>query len=109
MTSIPRPAPGVLVAEFTDDGYELVVHRTGERSTFLLAGTAAALWLMIDGTNTTEQIVADLAEAYGTDPGSISADVAEALDVLDHCGLVAADIPKPAADDLVLLPRPADP
>ena len=75
----------------TDIDNEIVVMRLDNGDFFSLAGTAASIWRLIDGTRDRAALLAELAAEYGTDESAIVADVDEFLANLKEQGLLATD------------------
>ncbi|MFL6757703.1 MAG: PqqD family protein [Sphingomicrobium sp.] len=73
----------------TDIDHEIVVMRLDNGDFFSLAGTAASIWRLIDGTRDRAALIAALAAEYGTDESAIVADVDEFLAKLKEQGLLA--------------------
>ena len=73
----------------TDLDDEIVVMRLDNGEFFSLAGTAAAVWRLIDGTRDREALVATLSGQFDGDPAEIAADVDEFLSSLRGMGLIA--------------------
>jgi PqqD family protein of HPr-rel-A system len=69
---------------------EIVVMRLDSGDFFSLAGTAAAIWHLIDGTRDRAALLAALAARYGADEAEMAADLDEFLVQLKEQGLVAA-------------------
>jgi len=73
----------------TDIDNEIVVMRLDNGDFFSLAGTAASIWRLIDGTRDRAAVLAALAAEYGTDESAIVADVDAFLAKLKEQGLLA--------------------
>jgi len=56
-----------------------------------LSNTASAVWELIDGTRSTDDIVAALAAEYDADEVTIRADVEAFLTGLRSAGIIASD------------------
>ena len=69
---IPRQRPSVATVEVDD---EAVLYDEASERLHVLNPTAAVIWSCCDGTLTVDELVGALAEAYGTDEVSITADV----------------------------------
>lgn len=69
---------------------EVVVMRLDSGEFFSLAGTAAAIWRLIDGTRDRAALVEALAAEFEADEEVIAADVDDFLAGLTEQGLVAA-------------------
>ena len=115
--TIPQHHPLTQTVEFLDTGLDVMV-RDPRDWLHHLTGTSAALWTLIDGRSSTEQIIGDLGEIYDTTPDSIRDDVERALTELAEAGLLAAPEvdDQPSAPDIgvdqiaaVAMPRPPDP
>ena len=74
MTSTTRivRTPGVLEAEV--DGERVLMHPT-DYTYYGLSDTGAAVWALVDGERSVDDIVAALTEQYEGDPAVIAADV----------------------------------
>lgn len=71
-----------------DDEYVVMILDSGE---FLsLAGTAGAIWTLIDGLRDRDAILSELTLRYDAPADEIAADLDEFLDLLRENGLVAA-------------------
>ena len=85
-------APLVKVAgafsETAIDG-EIVVMSLDTGDFFSLAGTAAAIWGLIDGTRDNAAVIAAIAEEFSADQATLAADVEPFLAQLIAAGLVA--------------------
>ncbi len=69
-------------------GDELLVYAPEGARAHALNVSARAIWLLCDGTRSTEEIVATLAGDLECRPEAIAADVSAALQRLDALGLV---------------------
>jgi hypothetical protein len=87
--SAPRPTAGVGFHQF---GAEVVLQHGDDLH--LLDPIAAVVWQCLDGTATAADIAADLAPAFGRDPGALRADVEAAVASFAAAGLLA-DAPGP--------------
>jgi hypothetical protein len=77
---------GVLEAEV--DGDRVLMH-PDDFSYFGLSETGSAVWLLVDGTRSVDDIVASLSEEYDAGPDTIRADVLAFLEGLDAAHLIA--------------------
>ena len=68
----------------------VVLQAAGADEPVTLPGTAAAVWDLLAEPGTLAVLVATLADAYGTDPSVITADVAGLLEQLVGLGAVEA-------------------
>jgi peroxiredoxin len=82
-----RPEAVADVASVELDG-EMVLLNTATGRSHLLNPTAGLIWQCFDGTGTIDEIVVDLAEAFGADQETISADVIELARSLGDQGLL---------------------
>lgn len=69
---------------------EIVVMRLDSGEFFSLAGTAAAIWRLIDGTRDRAALIEALAADYDNDESDIAADVDHFLAQLKEQGLLVA-------------------
>ncbi|MGZ4688204.1 MAG: PqqD family protein [Acidimicrobiia bacterium] len=85
MTSSARRkrAPGVLWRE-GEFGVVLLPPGPGEPQT--LTGSGPALWHALARPITASELVAELAETFGVDPGVVEADIAPVLSKLSRIG-----------------------
>ncbi len=67
---------------------ETVVMSLESGDFFSLAGTAGAIWGMIDGVRDRDSLCAALAAAYAADPAEIAADLDAFLAELADAGLI---------------------
>ncbi|WP_169748111.1 PqqD family protein [Demequina rhizosphaerae] len=91
MTHLLIRTPGL--AEVTADDHATVLNlpRIEEQQVpYVFEGTAFDIWARIDGMTTEEQIVAELAEAYETEPAVIAPEVRAFVAQLAELGLVQA-------------------
>jgi coenzyme PQQ synthesis protein D (PqqD) len=58
---------------------------------YVFEGSAAQIWLCLDGDRTEAEVVADLAEAFGAPAEAVAGDVRGFVDRLRDLGLVVAD------------------
>jgi hypothetical protein len=72
----------------TEIDEEVVVMELGQGEFFSLAGTAGAIWRLIDGTRDRGALIAALAEEYNGPADEIAADVDEFLAKLGDAGFV---------------------
>ena len=75
----------------TDIDDEIVVMKLDSGDFFSLAGSAAAIWRLIDGSRDRAALIESLAEQFEADEAEIAADVDDFLANLKEQGLVAAD------------------
>ena len=83
--SAGHPSPTVSVMAL-DDELSLFDARTGTAMT--LNRTAADIFHLLDGTTSADDLVAELARAYGLEPADIRADVESALTDLAAAGVI---------------------
>ena len=88
MTQPLTKRPDAFTETAIDD--EVVVMHLASGEFFSLTGSSAAIWRLIDGTRGAEAIVAELAAAYGEEPGRIADDLAAFVAQLQAAGLVEA-------------------
>lgn len=86
MTAPLARAEGRFSESKIDD--EVVLMQIDSGEFFSLAGTAAAIWDLIDGTRDRAALVADLAAQYGADPAEVGSDLDAFLAKLTAAGLV---------------------
>jgi len=72
----------------TSNGDEIVVMQVNSGKFLALTGTAAATWLLIDGTRDRDSLIGALADKYGVEETTITADVDEFLGELRDSGLL---------------------
>ena len=79
------------VGRFTETSIddEIVVMRLDSGDFFSLAGTAAAICRLIDGTRDRAELIEELAADYVSDESDIAADVDDFLAQLIEQGLIA--------------------
>lgn len=58
---------------------------------YVFEGSAAQVWVCLDGDRTEDEVVADLAEAYEVPAETVASDVRQFVDRLRELGLVVAD------------------
>lgn len=75
----------------TDIDSEIVVMRLDNGEFFSLAGTAAAIWRLIDGSRDRDSLVCALSADFDADEARIGADVDELLAQLREMELLAPD------------------
>lgn len=68
---------------------EIVIMRLDNGETFSLAGTAAAIWRLIDGSRDRAALIADAAGDFAANESDITADVDAFLVRLAETGLIA--------------------
>lgn len=69
---------------------EVVVMHLDSGEFFSLTDTARAIWKLIDGTRSRDEIVAAMAQTHSADPETVSADVGDFLTELGGAGLLAS-------------------
>lgn len=95
----PRPVAGVETIELDD---ELVLFDPATGALHALDPLASLIWRCLDGTGTVAELVADLADAFGTDAATVRHDVDALLTMLAANGVLeSADRPaaRPEAID----------
>jgi coenzyme PQQ biosynthesis protein PqqD len=85
--SILTPRVRETVAWVELDG-EVVIYDEADGSMHLLNNAAAAVWMLCDGSSAVDQIIGELAEAYGADEAQIAKDVTELMSQLTSKGLL---------------------
>lgn len=80
--------PGLVESEV--DGQVSLFHPETQEAT-LLNQTASDVWRLADGTQTLDQIVELLAQAYGVAPDSIRADVVDTVQSFRDRGLLTEE------------------
>lgn len=82
---------GLAQVDHPDESYAAVLNlpRIVEQQVpYVFEGTAYAVWSLIDGTRTLDQIVAHLVEQTGADPGIVATDTTAFVNQLLELGLV---------------------
>ncbi|MGH6787844.1 MAG: HPr-rel-A system PqqD family peptide chaperone [Novosphingobium sp.] len=69
---------------------EAVVMDLDSGQFYSLSGTALAVWRLVDGARGRSELIAELADRFGTRPAEIAADVDAFLDELSDAGLICA-------------------
>jgi Coenzyme PQQ synthesis protein D (PqqD) len=87
---VPVPKGSVTKTEIDGEAV-LLDNETG--SLHVLNSTGAAIWLALDGTRTTDEIVSELSEAAAADPSRVRVDVKEFLRSLVDHGLLERSPP----------------
>jgi len=88
MTVITKRAGGFTETAIDD---EIVVMHLGTGEFFSLAGTATAIWRLIDGSRDRDALIDALSKEFGGDRREIAADVDEFLMQLSDLGLLCND------------------
>jgi pyrroloquinoline quinone biosynthesis protein D len=70
-------------------GDEIIVMTMNTGNFLSLTGTAAAAWLLIDGTRDRDALISALAFAYATEEQHIASDVEKFLEEIEALGLLA--------------------
>lgn len=104
----PRRADDVHAIQVDDD---VVVFHATTAAVANLEGTASITWQLIDGQTPTEQIIDELAGAFGAPREVIAADVASLFDGLADMGFLLAgdDVPDGPNSASTVLPDPPRP
>lgn len=87
MTNLTKQTERFTETEIDD---EIVVMRLDTGEFFSLAGTAAAIWRLIDGTRDRAALARTLAADFDCSQADISPDVDEFVTELKELGLIAA-------------------
>lgn len=90
MTAAERPGPpraSVRAVELDDD---ISLYDAATGSAALLNATAAAVWRLLDGQRTVDDIVDHLAGVYDADPDVIRQGVRRTIDDLASTGFLAS-------------------
>jgi PqqD family protein of HPr-rel-A system len=82
----PARAPEAVTVPL-DGGTVLYHRRTGE--VHRLDAVGSIVWQFLDGQNTVDELVADLAVAFEVDPGVVRGDIGNLLVRLRRAGLLA--------------------
>ena len=85
---LPNRQPGLLWRTVDD---EVVILNRQAEQVHRLNVTASYIWDLCDGTNTPDQIAAQLAEGFNLTTDQVQADVHTALAQLRELGLLASD------------------
>ena len=83
---VPRPRDGVTAVELDGEGV-LYSEETG--GLHVLNPTATLIWTCFDGSGTIDDIVGELAGAFGTDREVVAGDVMELVRELGSSGVLA--------------------
>ena len=70
---------------------ELVLMSPKDFAYFGTAGAGDAVWALVDGTRTIDELVATLESTHSADPGVIRRQTSDYLDALVAAGLVEID------------------
>ena len=70
------------------DGGRVAVLHLEQDVPIILEGTAASVWISIDGTRTETELIEDLARDYGTDASAIHGDVMSMIHSLSASSLI---------------------
>ncbi|WP_159450141.1 PqqD family protein [Demequina sp. NBRC 110056] len=84
------------LAHVDHDDYTVVLNLPRlqeQQSPYIFDGTSFAIWNLIDGTRTQEQIAAELADTYGAPRDQVAPDVDAFIAQLLDLGLVTHDPP----------------
>ena len=85
---IPTRSVGTVQAEVDGD---LILLSPADFSYFGAAGVGSAVWELVDGERTVQDIVASLIAEYDGEPEVIRADTIEFLDALRAAGLITIE------------------
>lgn len=88
-TTAPRLSDRITITELLGDSYSVVVYHASTGTTRLLQGSAAAVWSLIDGTTSAEQMIVELSELFELPAATIADDVHQALETFADHGLLA--------------------
>ena len=83
----PMKLPGTF-AENQIDG-ETVIMQIDTGDFFSLAGSALAIWQLLDGTRDRDALIAELCADFGTDETTVAGDLDAFLASLKDAGLIA--------------------
>lgn len=102
----PARAAGAVTLEF--DGEAVIYHlQTGE--VHRLDRVGSIVWQFVDGQTTVDELVPDLAGAFGVEPGEVRGNVEDLLARLADASLLAGGrVPSPRSGP-VLLTNPPSP
>jgi len=84
-TRVGPPAPHILETEVEG---EISLYDPRKENVTILNGTASDVWLLCDGTRSTDEIVELLASSYGVDAGQIKGEVTATIDQFVAAGLL---------------------
>jgi pyrroloquinoline quinone biosynthesis protein D len=82
----PRPIPGV---QGRDSGDECLFRDPDGERIHVLNGTAREIYLLCDGSRSTDEVAREIAARYEVDAAVAQADVAELVDALVRLGILA--------------------
>lgn len=80
-------------------GESTVLVDTATSATVVLDRVGALIWSVLDGQATLDDIIADLAEAYGAPAEQVGSDVLDLVRTLGQAGLLAGVAPSPPASE----------
>ncbi len=107
------PHPSTSTEVFDEGEFAVVVYESRAGAVQRLEAAAAAVWLAIDGTTTTDQIADDLASVFGEAPEIVSPVVTELVGRFWAAGLLDGSRPIQDPDNTnhldFVLARPPDP
>lgn len=83
------PLPGVVAVDL--DG-RVTVYCPQANDVLILNETASAVWRLLDGNRSSEEIVESLAHDYGLPSPAIAADVESTVDFFVTNGLIASPV-----------------
>ena len=98
----PRPAEGLVTYEVDD---ELLILDPRVDRLHQLDRLGTIIWSVLDGEATVDELVDDLADAFGAEPDLVRHDLGELLSGLDRLGLLDGSEP-PAGADANTAPAP---
>jgi hypothetical protein len=84
----PRPAPEALGR---DAGDECLFRDADGMRIHVLNRTAREIYLLCDGSRSSEDVAGELAERYMVDPGTARADVDDLVELLVRLGILSRD------------------
>ena len=114
----PRPHAAIDTAVF---GTEVMLHDRRSDLTHELNPSASAVWLLIDGRHTVDQIAAELADLFHAPQADVEAGVRQAMGQFEALGVLAGSLEpdvapaiefRPVAEPLcgrMVMARPPDP
>ena len=86
--SAPRIGPPPETVRALEVDGDISLYDRSTQRALMLNGTASAIWRLADGASTLDELVAQLANRYGTDPARIRPDVERTLRELTDAGFL---------------------